>query len=87
MLANYLRSETKNLDLLIDYADRLGNGAVFKRLGFLLERNAPDQRATIEKCAQRLTQGNARLDPKLAAERLVSRWRLWVPENWLKEAA
>lgn len=87
MLANYLRSETRNLDLLIDYADRLGNGAVFKRLGFLLERNAPDERAAIEKCAQRLTQGNTRIDPKQPAERLISRWRLWVPESWLKGAA
>ena len=87
MLTNYLRSETKNLELLIDYADRLGNGAVFKRLGFLLERNAPDEHAAIEKCAQRLTKGNSRIDPKLKAERLISRWRLWLPESWLKEAA
>lgn len=87
MLANYLRSEAKDLDLLLDYAKRLGNGAVFKRLGFLLERNAPDERAAIEKCALRLTKGNARLDPKLATERLVSRWRLWVPASWLKGTA
>jgi len=87
MLVNYLHSEAKNLDLLIDYANRLDNGAVFKRLGFLLERYAPDERAAIEQCAQRLTKGNARIDPKQAAERLVSRWRLWVPDSWLKEAA
>ena len=87
MLTNYLRSEKKNLELLIDYADRLGNGAVFKRLGFLLERNAPDERAAIEKCAHRLTKGNTRIDPKLRTERLVSRWRLWLPESWLKEVA
>jgi len=87
MLVNYLRSETKNLQLLIDYADQLGNGAVFKRLGFLLEQNAPDEIAAIEKCAQRLTKGNTRFDPKLKAVRLISRWRLWLPENRLKEAA
>ncbi|MSM38693.1 MAG: hypothetical protein GJT30_03595 [Geobacter sp.] len=87
MLVNYLRSETKNLDLLIEYADRLGNGAAFKRLGFLLEQNAPDEIAAIEKCTQRLTKGNARIDPKLKAVRLISRWRLWLPENWLKETA
>jgi predicted transcriptional regulator of viral defense system len=85
MLLNYLHSDVKNLDLLVDYADRLGNGAVFKRLGFLLERNASDEKAAMEKCAQRLTKGNTRIDPKLKAERLVSRWRLWLPESWLKE--
>lgn len=87
MLLNYLRSEAKNLDLLIGYADQLGNGAVFKRLGFLLERHAPNEQGTIEQCGQRLTKGNARIDPKQPAERLVSRWRLWVPESWLKGAA
>lgn len=87
MLLNYLRSDVKNLDLLVDYADRLENGAVFKRLGFLLERNAPDEQATIDKCVQRLTKGNTRIDPKLKAERLVSRWRLWLPDSWLKETA
>ncbi|WP_437558485.1 type IV toxin-antitoxin system AbiEi family antitoxin domain-containing protein [Acidithiobacillus sulfuriphilus] len=87
MLLNYLRSEAKNLDLLIGYADQLGNGAVFKRLGFLLERHAPNEQGAIEQCGQRLTKGNARIDPKQPAERLVSRWRLWVPESWLKGAA
>ena len=87
MLLNYLASEAKNLELLVEYADHFGNGAVFKRLGFLLERYAPEEPSTIEQCSQKLTKGNARLDPKLPAERLVSRWRLWVPENWLKAAA
>jgi predicted transcriptional regulator of viral defense system len=87
MLMNYLRSEAKNLDLLIDYAERFGNGAVFKRLGFLLEQYAPDERLAMTQCAERLTKGNTRLDPKLPAERLITRWRLWVSESWLKEAA
>jgi predicted transcriptional regulator of viral defense system len=87
MLLNYLHSDKKNLDLLIGYADQLGNGAVFKRLGFLLEQQAPNEQGFIEQCALRLTKGNARIDPKQPAERLVSRWRLWVPKSWLKEVA
>ena len=43
MLRNYLRSENKNLEQLIEYGEQLGNGAVFKRLGFLLEKKAPDE--------------------------------------------
>jgi len=82
MLGNYLSSENKNLDQLIEYGERLGNGAVFKRLGFLLERKAPDEAKAIEKCYKRLTAGNAKLDPKLNNIRLITRWRLWVPENW-----
>jgi predicted transcriptional regulator of viral defense system len=82
MLTNYLRSENKNLTLLIEYAAQLGNGAVFKRLGFLLEKLAPDETTTMDQCRARLTAGNAKLDLKLDNTRLVTRWRLWVPEHW-----
>ena len=82
MLENYLSSENKNLEQLIEYGERLGNGAVFKRLGFLLERKTPDEAQAIEECYRRLTAGNAKLDPKLNNIRLITRWRLWVPENW-----
>ncbi len=85
MLKNYLKSENKNLDMLIDYSIRLGNGAVFKRLGFLLERFSPDEKNTIEKCKSQLTKGNIKLDPKLGADKLVTRWKLWIPKNWVKE--
>ena len=85
MLRNYLSSENKNLELLTDYADRFGNGAVFKRLGFLLERSAPDELKTIDTCRTRLTTGNTRLDPNLRADKLITRWRLWLPESWAKE--
>ena len=82
MFINYLRSENNNPDLLIEYADRLGNGSVFKRLGFLLEKIAPEETEIIEQCRKKLTAGNAKLDPKLNNSRLITRWRLWVPENW-----
>jgi predicted transcriptional regulator of viral defense system len=82
MLRNYLSSEKRELGLLIEYADQLGNGAVFKRLGFLLERYAQDEEGVIEQCRERLTAGNAKLDPALKAEKLITRWRLWVPKRW-----
>jgi predicted transcriptional regulator of viral defense system len=82
MLGNYLKSEYKDLELLIDYGERLGNGAVFKRFGFLLEKTAPDETEAIEACSKRLTTGNTSLDSKLKNNKLVTRWRLWVPENW-----
>jgi len=85
MFSNYLKSEKKNIELLIEYANRLNNGAVFKRLGFLLEKYDPDQNAAIDECRSRLTKGYVKLDPALKAERLITRWRLWVPESWVKE--
>jgi predicted transcriptional regulator of viral defense system len=86
ILLNYLKSEERDIGKLIEYAIRLNNGAVFKRLGYLLERYSPDQEVAIRACAARLTKGNAKLDPALGASNLVTRWRIWVPANLLKEA-
>lgn len=77
----YLRSEHRNTGKLVDYADRLGNGAVFKRLGFLAERR-PLARDLVPEAKLRLTKGHAKLDPALECERLITRWRLRVPEPW-----
>ena len=68
---------------LIEYAEQLGNGAVFKRLGFLAEKRA-DGATLAELCRARLTAGNAKLDPALECKRLVSKWRLLVPLTWVR---
>jgi len=82
----YLKSSSRDIGLLASYSKRLGNGAVYKRLGFLLERLAPEETAAIEICKSQLSTGNAKLDPSLPARRLSTRWRLWIPDNWKKEA-
>lgn len=54
----------------------------FKRLGFLLEKTASGEADAIKACSERLTTGNACLDSKLNNDKLITRWRLWGPENW-----
>lgn len=80
-VATYLERKDRDDHRLIDYAERLGNGAVFKRLGFLAQQLANDH-TLVEACRGRLTQGNAKLDRSLPCCRLISRWRLLIPENW-----
>lgn len=82
MLNEYLKSKHKNLTLLIEYANRLHNGAVFKRLGFLLEQYVPEETDAIEACKKQVTISKVKLDPQLDAEKLITRWRLWVPKYW-----
>jgi predicted transcriptional regulator of viral defense system len=83
MLRAYLVSkELRNVPQLLQYADTLAVGAVFKRLGYLLARFAPEETDAIDRCRGALTQGNAKLDPALPAERLVTAWRLWLPKGW-----
>ncbi len=82
MLKEYLKSEHKNLPLLINYANRLNNSAVFKRLGFLLEKYAADEQVIIDECKKQVTISKTKLDPQLEADKLITRWRLWVPAHW-----
>lgn len=86
MLASLFHDQPKEATKLAGYAAKIGSGAVYKRLGFLLERDHPDQAALIESCRARLTAGYAKLDPALPADRLVTAWRVWVPASELREA-
>lgn len=83
-LAVYLRRPDRDDKMLIDYAEGLANGAIFKRLGFLAEKY-PDTRDLTEACLKRLTKGNAKVDPALECPRLISRWRLRIPPIWTIE--
>jgi predicted transcriptional regulator of viral defense system len=76
----YLKRPDRNNGTLIEYGARLGNRAVFKRLGFLAELNGATELATA--CKERLSQGTAKLDPALHCPRLMTQWRLWVPPSW-----
>jgi predicted transcriptional regulator of viral defense system len=83
--AQYMQREERDPRLLIEYANRLGNGAVLKRLGFLAERH-PRGDVLIDAAKLRLTKGYAKLDPALECSRLITRWRLWVPTSWAGKA-
>jgi predicted transcriptional regulator of viral defense system len=80
-LGAYLKRKDADLDKLVEYAQRIGNGAVFKRLGFLVER-ASGPESLISACQERLTAGLSKLDPSVPSPRVLRRWRLFLPEAW-----
>jgi predicted transcriptional regulator of viral defense system len=82
-LTSYLKRSDRDDQKLIEYADRLGNGAVFKRLGFLLERQK-DGTQLANLCQIRLSTGLAKLDPALPTQRVNSKWKLRLPETWAR---
>ena len=82
--AQYMQRKDGDPGLLIEYADRLGNGAVFKRLGFLAEFHQGTD-VLIDAAKLRLTKGYAKLDPVLDCSRLVTRWGLRVPATWAEK--
>jgi predicted transcriptional regulator of viral defense system len=61
ILASYL--DDHDPSTLIDYGDRLGNRAVFKRLGYAVEVVSPGHASLIEACRARLSAGISPLDP------------------------
>jgi predicted transcriptional regulator of viral defense system len=64
---------------IIEYGDRLGNRAVFKRLGYLLEALERDEPSLISACRSRLSEGISPLDPDGPPNGTrVTRWRLAV---------
>jgi hypothetical protein len=48
----------------------------------LLAERHRDGAKLAELCRARLTAGNAKLDPALDCKRLVSKWRLFIPQSW-----
>lgn len=63
VLENYFHSEHANEALLLQYIEQFGNGAVYKRLGWLAERLQVGSEHLLACCQERLTRGTAKLDP------------------------
>jgi predicted transcriptional regulator of viral defense system len=79
MLANYFQSEHRNDPKIMEYADRLGNRAVLKRLGFLLETLGIAAPKLTSDCLNQISAGIAKLDPAVTNPgRIVKRWGLRV---------
>lgn len=73
----WIRHEDMKVDRLLDYANRIGVGAVLRRLGFLLEIYELAEVQKLEFLRKRLTATYVRLDPVLPAEgKRLRRWRL-----------
>jgi len=71
----YLASEHRDDSLLVEYGDRLGNRAVFKRLGFVVEHLGVDTPDLVAACLERRSSGLVAIDPSVnATGRIVRRW-------------
>lgn len=76
-----LYDKQSDLDKLLAYTKQIGNGALFKKLGFLAEVLGFEQ-SLIDSCAKNLTTGYTQLDKYAKDKNLVTRWRLWIPKGY-----
>ena len=72
---------------VISYADKMGNGAVFKRMGFLLEKmNTPISIEIINEIKKRITKGYAPLYPTANTSGTYNtRWNIRINIEFSKE--
>ena len=80
----WMKRNEINPDKLVDYAERIDKGAVYRRLGFLLEIYEIKCANAIERLQKKLSTGYQLLDPSLLNEgKHNARWllRLNVPEE------
>lgn len=79
MLDEYLHGEHRDDDKLVQYGDAIGNGAMFKRLGYLLERAESSAGALVDACRARRSSGINDLDPSVnAGGPILSTWGIRV---------
>lgn len=77
IVTSYFESEHRKDSILLDYAEKLGNRAVFKRLGALLELLMVDAPALVKKCLEKRSAGISLLDPTVDAKGpMASKWNL-----------
>ena len=75
----YFGGDLRNDEQLIDYARRLGNRTVFKRLGYLVETLCISAPNLIARCRAMQSSGLTLLDPAVRQTgRIVKRWNLRV---------
>lgn len=77
----YLRSEHKNLDILLDYASRSMNQTIFKRLGFMLEKYSLSDQQHINLCLENISKGPSKLSPNVPCDVYIKQWHLNVPQS------
>ncbi len=85
ILAEYIRSEYKDLDILLEYAFKAQNKTVFKRIGFVMEQLQPTETSFLNDCMANISKGYSNFASALVCDRFIHRWQLKVPSAFLKE--
>ncbi len=84
VLKEYLSSEYKNIEILLNYAQKIENRTVYKRLGFGLEYLGFDEDELLLPCKQLISKGLSKIAPQLTCPRVNKRWNLYLPEGLSK---
>ena len=73
----WMKRQEMSMTKLVDYAEKLNVGAVYRRLGFLLETYSMNCPSELERLQRKMNTSYLLLDPTLPSEgKYLARWRL-----------
>jgi len=81
----YLESDYVNLELLIEYAEKMNNRTIFKRLGFLVDTLSDENSVSFNTLEAHISYGYSEFDPLVKGEVIVEKWKLKVPLSWKRK--
>ncbi|MFK5895109.1 MAG: type IV toxin-antitoxin system AbiEi family antitoxin [Pseudomonadota bacterium] len=82
---DYIETEYCDLKKLINYADRMNNKTIFKRLGFMIDakfNNVPEDLVNLK---DKISSGYSNFDPMVNGRHIVEKWKLKVSTSWRNE--
>lgn len=77
----YMRSEHKNLDILLDHVGQAMNRTLYKRLGFMIEKYEPTAVQQIDICLNHISKGPSKLSPNSPCDVYIKKWNMYVPAH------
>ena len=81
----YWQSKHRDMDLLIQYAKKIKNKTIFKRLGFLLEIRSLTDINVINFLRKNISSGYSEFDPSMESKHFLRKWNLKIPLSWKRE--
>ena len=81
----YMETEHCDFKMLLNYAERMNNKTILKRLGFMIDvkfNEIPDEFTDIK---ENISSGYSNFDPIINCKLIVEKWKLKVPTSWKKE--
>ena len=80
-------AETKYLDykLMLEYAGRMNNKTILKRLGFMIDVHLNETPSELSGMANQISSGYSNFDPSINCQFIVEKWKLKIPVSWKKE--
>ena len=85
MFREYAETKHRDFKMLLDYADRINNKTIYKRLGLMIDTKLDDIPVEFRNLSKRISSGYSNFDPATECKFIVEKWKLKVPASWKKE--